>query len=279
MIDTIYDLLKSARQQLQISETAALDAEILLAHVLKITRVQLYSQLQQPVNSELKNLFAQFIQRRAEGEPVAYITGYREFWSLPIQVTSATLIPRPETEILVECVLTCLPAEAICNVADLGTGSGAIALAIASERPQWNLVATDKMPAALAIAQQNAEHLQLKNIQFQQGDWCYALPHKLFDAIISNPPYINKEDTYWQNNTNAFEPVTALLAEEAGLRDIRNIIEQAPAYLKTGGWLILEHGYDQAEAVQQLLIQKGYKNLTVKRDLAGINRALVAQVP
>jgi len=274
----IRDLLIGAKQQLTAYDTAALDAEILLAHVLQITRAQLYASAEQPVNSAQEKLFTALIARHVAGEPVAYIIGYREFWSLSIKVTADTLIPRPETEHVVECVLRKLPHDKPCKVADLGTGSGAIALALASECPRWNLVATDKMPAALQVARQNATRLQLNNIQFYQGSWCEALGSELYDAIVSNPPYIDDQGQYWRDNLNLFEPRTALLAEEAGLADLHTIIRQAPQHLKPGGWLVLEHGYDQGNAVKQLLIQYGYNSVESQHDLANIARVVVAQV-
>lgn len=278
MATAINDVLKWAKQQLQASDTAALDAEILLAHLLKMNRAQLYIHSNQIVDAQLSKSFEQLINRRLIGEPVAYIVGYQEFWSLSFKVTPDTLIPRPETECLVECALAKLPVDKGCKIVDLGTGSGAVALAIASERPHWTIMATDKMPAALAIAQENAQRLQISNVNFKQSNWCEALGDEKFDAIISNPPYINANDQYWRANINLFEPITALLADDAGLADLHIIIQQASQHLKPDGWLMLEHGYDQSNIIQQMLVQYGYRIIETKRDLANIERVVVAKI-
>ncbi len=277
MTNTLRHILLWAKAQLKAIDSGNLDAEILVAHALQISRPQLYIKLSESINAETQASIEQLMQRRASGEPIAYIVGYREFWSLNLQVTPATLIPRPETECLVEATLSLLPKDECCHVADLGTGSGAIALALASERPGWSIVATDKILAALKVAQDNARLLKVHNVQFYQGNWCEPLDKQRFDAIISNPPYIDKNDKSWCETVKLYEPATALIAEEAGLADIRDIIEQAQPYLKPGGWLLLEHGYNQAAIVKQLLIQNGYKNIQTKHDLAHISRVAVAQ--
>lgn len=276
---SIRALLLAAIKQLQKStQTPQLDAELLLAYLLQVTREYVISYPEQTLTVLQQQQFSQLIARRVAGEPVAYILGRKEFWLLDLQVTSATLIPRPETELLVELALQNLPKDVSINVADLGTGSGAIALALAKECSQWQLAATDKSKAALAIAKLNAAQLQIHNIAFYAGDWCTALPMKQrFAAIISNPPYIDADDVHLQQPELQFEPNTALVAAENGLSDIRNIIAQACHYLTKGGLLLLEHGYDQAMMVRELLARAGYSAIASYCDGAGIERVTGAR--
>jgi release factor glutamine methyltransferase len=244
-------------------------------------------------------IFQRAIQRRAQGMPVAYIVGYKEFWSLNLEVTPDTLIPRPETELLVECVLNIFPnpipsvtisthssnsaiTQSLSDtlpirIVDLGTGSGAIAWAIANERPEWEVWAVDKSTAALCVAQRNARHLHVENITFAACDWCNALPRKYFHCVVSNPPYIDPQDHCLQDLNLQFEPITALTAEEGGLQDIKNIISQAREVLLPGGFLLLEHGADQCVAVLNLLGKKGYSALKDYSDLAGHARVAVGR--
>jgi release factor glutamine methyltransferase len=204
------------------------------------------------------------------GEPVAHLIGTQEFWSLSLQVSPDTLIPRPETERLVELALERIPSDANWRIADLGTGSGAIALAVAKERPACQIIATDKSTAALDIAKENARLNQIANVTFLQGDWLAAVKDEPpFEMILSNPPYIKEDDPHLQQGDVRFDPDSALQAGTEGLDDLQQIIEQALAHLKPGGWLLLEHGYDQQNAVMQLLQQAGYEQIEDYPDLAG----------
>lgn len=213
-------------------------------------------------------LFASLCARRAGGEPLAYITGSREFFGIGLQVDARVLIPRPDTETLVEWALALLPHGSAPRVADLGTGSGAIALAIKSRRADANVLATDASPGALAVAAANANALGL-DVELRRADWLAGIAGP-FDLIVSNPPYIAQGDPHLQGL--AHEPPAALVAGPDGLRDIRLIVGQAPARLRAGGWLLLEHGYDQAAAVRALLDDAGFRHVASRRDLAGIER-------
>lgn len=254
-----------------------LDAEILLAHALNISREQLYLHATDKLSAKAQEISADLIQRRQSGEPVAYITGAREFWSLPLQVTRDTLIPRPETELLVEISLSLFSQEQSIELVDLGTGSGAIALAIASERSHWQITATDKMYEALEIARKNARQLQMTNLTFLSGDWCQALPEKKYDVIVSNPPYLHPEDGHLFQNGLSFEPREALVSGIDGMEDIDKIISQAKYFLVEGGWLLLEHGCEMASDVEKILRKEDYKNIEKYRDLSGNDRVIAAQ--
>jgi release factor glutamine methyltransferase len=260
------------------SDSPTLDAELLLASVLKISRAALIARSEQLLTAEQQKTFDVLIARRQQGEPIAYLLGHREFWSLDLIVTSDTLIPRPETELLVEKVLALLPADFPQKIADLGTGSGAIALAIAHERPHWSLYATDQSAAALAVAKQNAERLNISNVNFFCGDWFRALPHQQFNAIISNPPYIATNDPHLQKADLRFEPKSALVSGDDGLSDIRQLIAEAKNYLQKGGWLFLEHGFDQAVHVREQLQAAGYQDVQTDFDLAGHPRVTLGRI-
>jgi release factor glutamine methyltransferase len=253
---------------LQNCKVDQLDAEILLAHVLNVSRSYLYAWPEKMLSAAQEKIFFELIDRRINGEPVAYLIGHQEFWSLDFLVTQDVLIPRPETELLVEMILE-IPAEQLA-VADLGAGSGAIALSIAHERPNWEVHATDASHAALQIAKKNAERLKIKNITFHDGDWLQALPSLLFDVIVSNPPYIAANDAHLLQLT--YEPQSALISGPDGLEDIRKIIRDAGRYLKSDGYLMLEHGYDQADEIRKLFETAGYKNVFSIRDLSGNER-------
>jgi len=214
------------------------------------------------------------LQRRAAGEPLAYITGTKEFFGLPLQVDARVLDPRPDTETLVEWALEHMPLQAPCAVIDLGTGSGAIALALQHQRPQATVTAVDASPEALAVAQANGQRLRLP-VRFIHSHWLREV-QGTFDLIVSNPPYIRADDPHLTALTH--EPLQALASGADGLEDIRAIIERAPAHLKPSGWLLLEHGYDQAEAVRALFTQAGWKNIQSRQDLAGIERCTGAQL-
>jgi release factor glutamine methyltransferase len=251
-------------------EAAQRDAEILLGHVLQQGRTWLYTWPEREVTADSEARYRQLLEARAGGEPVAYLTGEREFWSLSLRVTPDTLIPRIETETLVEWALALdLPAAAA--VADLGTGSGAIALALASERPQWCVTGSDFSAAALDVARANAQRLKLQ-VHWCESNWLQAFDGQRFDLVVSNPPYIATGDSHLSRGDLRFEPATALSSGSDGLRDIRELVRRAPDYLRSGGWLLLEHGYDQGAAVRELLKVAGYECIETRCDLAGHDR-------
>ena len=262
----------AARRLIGVSATPRLDAEVLLAAALNCPRSILYAWPERIPEPELAERFAAWLERRLNGEPVAYLTGRREFWSLELEVTPDTLIPRPETELLVELALERLPADQVVVIADLGTGSGAIALALAVERPRARIVAIDQSPAALAVARRNTERLQIANVEFRPGDWCAPLAGEFFDLIVANPPYVAAADPRWRQGDLRFEPPAALISGPDGLDALRIIIAQTPAVLKPGGWLLLEHGYDQGEAVPGLLRECGFNEVADHQDTAGLSR-------
>jgi len=251
------------------SPTPRLDAEVLVMHACGIGRSELITRHDAALTDEQQNRLEGLLVRRKRGEPVAYITGTREFWSMELDVTPGTLIPRPETELLVEKALEHIPRDAEWTIADLGTGSGAVALAIAKERPRCRVVATDSSPAALDVARSNAEKFALTNVEFREGDWFAALAGGTFDMILSNPPYIRAGDPHLKQGDVRFEPATALVAGAEGLDAIRHIARHAREFLKPGGWLLFEHGWDQAEAIGDYLRQQGYRNIVSHTDLTG----------
>lgn len=269
---TIKTALHDATARLTVHESAALDAEVLLAHVLGRDRSHLRAWPEKALTAEQSKAFEALVARRAAGEPVAHLTGLREFWSLALTVTPDTLIPRPETELLVELALERLPADHALRVADLGTGSGAIALAIASERAACHITATDRSAAALAVARENAASLGLHNVAFADGDWCAALGDARFDLIVSNPPYVRTDDPHLTRGDVRFEPIAALDAGTDGLDDLRAIVACAAMYLNNGAWLLLEHGWDQGEAVRTLLERAGYADVQTYSDAGGRDR-------
>ncbi len=270
---TVIIALQQANQQLSSSsETPTLDAEILLADILKISRSYLFAFPERELTSPEITSFENAIQQRKQQIPIAYIVGHKEFWSLDLKVTRDTLIPRPETELLVELALKqVIGPEKI--IADLGTGSGAIALALAHERPSWEIHATDLSSNALDVAKQNAARLQLSNIHFHSGNWLEALPlEKKFDMIVSNPPYVAWEDPFLERERLQHEPQSAWMADENGLKEIRCIITHAKQYLKRGGRLLLEHGFEQAAEVRRFFTKWGYSDIETYRDLGGHER-------
>ena len=270
-----------ASQALQPSATALLEAELLLAHALGAARVYLHTWPQRELTETQLSQFHALLTRRAAGEPLAYITGQREFWSMQLQVTPDTLIPRPETELLVELALQRIARDADGRIADLGTGSGAIALAVARERPRCTIVASDISPAALVVAQENARCLNIHNVEFRRGDdsgaWDSALHGEHFDMIVSNPPYISSDDPHLTAGDLRFEPHLALEAGTDGMQHLRAIAAVGRSRLMPGGWLLLEHGYDQGFALAQLLTAMGYQDVQGHRDLAGHNRIITAR--
>ena len=276
MSQNISAILKRAAQQfVAVTDAPQLEAEILLAHVLKVTRVYLHTWPEKQLEPAQQIAMQDLVARRLQGEPIAYLTGHREFWSLDLVVTADVLIPRSDTERLVELVLEHVQAERAV-IADLGTGSGAIALALAKERPNWTIYATDASVAALEIAQLNAQQLPLSNVIFCHGDWCEPLPKVHFDAIVSNPPYIAEDDPHLLQGDLRFEPRSALVAHDAGFQDLAQIISDAKSYLKLGGLLFLEHGYQQAVQVLSFLEKERYTHTNVYQDLAGLDRVTIA---
>ena len=266
-------LLAQARAAIDV-----VDAEHLLLHVLARPRSWLFAHADDAVADAEAAAFRALVERRAQGEPVAYLTGTQGFWSLELAVTPATLIPRPETERLVELALERLPAGVAVRVADLGTGSGAIALAIARERPQAQVIATDASAAALDVARANAERNRVRNVQFRQGDWLAPLAGERFDLIASNPPYIADGDPHLSAGDLRFEPPTALSSGADGLDAIRVIVRAARARLQPGGWLLLEHGWDQGDAVRALLQGGGYGDVATEQDLEARDRISLGRV-
>lgn len=265
----IASLLRSA--ELPDSPTARLDVELLLAAALGKTRSYLHTWPERIVSSEAAQTFASYVQRRRAGEPVAYILGQQGFWKLDLEVAPHTLIPRPETELLVETALVLLPATAA-RVLDLGTGTGAIALALASERPSWQVTAVDRVPEAVALAERNRQRLDLDNVTVCNSHWFSALEGQRYGLIISNPPYIAACDPHLVAGDVRFEPASALVAGDDGLDDLRAIIAKAPEHLEAGGWLLLEHGYDQAPAVRELLAKHDFEQIESRDDLSGHQR-------
>jgi release factor glutamine methyltransferase len=260
-------------------EEARFDAEQLLLHVLGVDRAWLFAHATDAVADDARQRFEQLLRHRAEGQPLAYLTGRRGFWTLDLQVNPATLIPRPETELLVEQALARLPADKLRRVADMGTGSGAVALSIASERPLAMVIATDLLGPTLAVAVKNAQAHTLENVWFRRGHWYAALGNDRFDMIVSNPPYIAAGDPHLQQGDLRFEPPPALASGADGLDAIREIIAGAPAHLVRGGWLLLEHGRDQGEAIRALLEQAGFADVETVRDLEQRDRVTLGRLP
>lgn len=277
-LPTIKEALQDAQARLaDTSGSAQLDAEVLLAHAIESNRTYLHTWPDKKLTPEQQQTFQQLIKQRLNGVPVAYITGYREFWDMTLQVTQDTLIPRPETELMVEMVLEKIPPDAQWNIADLGTGSGAIALAIARERPGCQVTATDSSAAALAVAKANAQRLNISNVRFIEGHWFQPIENDQFEIIVSNPPYVHPSDPHLQKGDLRFEPTQALQSIPDGLRDIRIISNAARGHLTPPGWLILEHGFDQGTAVMERLQELGYEDVTVVDDLSHNERICIGK--
>ncbi|HEY9133476.1 MAG TPA: peptide chain release factor N(5)-glutamine methyltransferase [Dyella sp.] len=247
------------------------EAELLLIHALGKPRSWLIAHDNDPLDPVVLRAYRAMIERRAIGEPVAYITGRRGFWSFDLEVSQATLIPRPETELLVELALERLPVDSASAVVDLGTGSGAIALALAHERRRAKVVATDRSVDALSVAEGNARRLGLR-VEFAQGDWFDAVPGRHFSLVVSNPPYIEAADPHLERGDLRFEPPHALASGIDGLDAIRRIVDEAPRYLEEGGWLLVEHGWNQGDGVRSLFDARGYREVSTFRDLEGRDR-------
>lgn len=274
---SIKQQLRWARDSLSaISSSAQLDAEVLLAHCLGKDRSYLLTWPERPLSETELDCFHGLVRRRLQPQPVAYLLGQREFYSLELNTTPATLVPRPETELLVDSVLQKIEGLASPQVLELGTGTGAIAVAIKQHAPQCRVVATDMHTEALVVAQSNAQkhHVQ---IEFVESDWFQHLPQQCFDIIVSNPPYIAADDPYLRQGDLPAEPQSALCSGESGLEALQTIISGASHYLKAGGWIILEHGYAQAEAVAQLLSNAGFEQIELFRDFNDLPRMSIAR--
>ncbi|MYM63217.1 peptide chain release factor N(5)-glutamine methyltransferase [Pseudomaricurvus sp. HS19] len=267
---TIKQLLRHAQATID-SDSPRLDAEVLLAHVLQKDRTYLFTWPEKTLTEEQAEQFQALLQQRQQGLPVAHLIGQREFWGLPLAVDNSTLIPRPDTETLVEVALQ-LPLPDNTRALDLGTGTGAIALALASEKPSWTLLGVDRSPEAVALAQHNAAALGLGNATLRQSDWFSAVTGQNFDLIVSNPPYIDEDDPHLAEGDVRFEPQTALVAANHGLADLELIVGCAPDFLGAGGWLLLEHGYQQGGAVRELLRARGFEQVATHRDLGDQER-------
>jgi release factor glutamine methyltransferase len=269
----IDDALTWATFLLTKSDSALLDAQILLAYVLEKETVYLMTWPERDLTVLQKSTFEMLIEKRINGVPVAYLTGTREFWSLPLKVNDSTLIPRPDTEILVETALAyCLPQS---SILDLGTGSGAIILALASELPNSHCYAVDFNQDAVSLASENAKSLNIINVTFKQSNWFESIQGK-FDVIVSNPPYIDQNDKHLQQGDVRFEPLSALVASENGLSDIRVIATQAQGYLNNKGSLMIEHGFEQGLAVREIFYSLGYHNIQTIKDYGDNERITIA---
>ncbi|HID9468815.1 TPA: peptide chain release factor N(5)-glutamine methyltransferase [Serratia liquefaciens] len=270
--------LKAAVARLTQSESARRDAEILLGFVTGRARTFLMAFGETVLTPQEQDQLERLLARRESGEPVAYLIGEREFWSLPLSVSPATLIPRPDTECLVELALELLPSSP-CAILDLGTGTGAIALALASERPDCKVTGVDLQPEAVALARHNAQKLSIGNAQFLQGSWFAPLAGETFALIASNPPYIDAADPHLAQGDVRFEPSSALVAPQQGLADLSAIVQQAPHHLQSQGWLLLEHGWQQGESVRALLQAAGFISIDTRRDYGGNDRVTFGQWP
>lgn len=262
--------LSDAIQFAQVAGLERLDAELLLAHASAQTRTYLYAYPETELSADQSAVFEKLVQRRRTGEPIAYLTGQREFWSLPLSVSSATLIPRPDTEVLVELVLDMFDHSPL-HCLDLGTGSGAIALAIKSERTAWKVWGIDRVSEAVSLAKKNAGQLNL-DVEFSSGDWLADVPQRSQDIIVSNPPYIDALDAHLQEGDVRFEPRSALVAEQGGLADIKNITQQSLSVMKPDGWLFFEHGWQQGSAVRDILGNAGFERIRTVQDYGGRDR-------
>jgi len=269
----------AARKQDSNLGSSRIDAELLLGEATGSSRTALIAWPERTLEPAQRAHFRTLVERRASGEPIAYILGQREFWGLQLAVAPTTLIPRPDTELLVECTLQALSATSPIVCADLGTGTGAIAAALAHERPAWTLIAIERSIGAMAIAAANARQLQLGNLLPLQADWLQGIGPERLDAIVSNPPYVADDDPHLRRGDLRFEPRTALVAGPDGLDAIRAILDQAPRSLRSGGWIGIEHGWDQGAEVRRLLKRAGFEKVKTHRDLAGHERVSSANKP
>ncbi len=278
---TVRAILRTAAQNLtQTSPTPRMDAELLLMHVLNVSRGWLYAHDDAALTDEQQQNFNRLLQQRQQGIPIAYLTGHKEFWSMDLLVNKHTLIPRPETELLVERTLEKLVDIPHARILELGTGTGAISLALAHEHPDWQIDAADISKEALEVARENAQRLKITNISFSRSDWFSAFPalHR-YNAVISNPPYIRETDPHLSSEDIRFEPRQALTSGSDGLDAIRHLITQSPDYLKSNGWLLFEHGYDQTRDIHTLLKLHKYQHIQQWKDIYGNDRVSGAPPP
>lgn len=275
-VPSIQQCLLDAIKLLRDSSSASLDSEVLLAKVLNKNRAHLRAWPEKVLNESQLQKFQSFLIERAKGIPIAYIMGEKEFWSRGFTVTPDVLIPRPETELIIELALALIPNKPTYHIADLGTGSGAIAITLGLERPNTTVLAIDYSDKALTVASQNAQRLKASNVTLRRSDWLNKVTGE-FDLIISNPPYIDKQDSHLQQGDVRFEPASALIAENNGLKDIQRIAKQAKGFLKNEAYLMLEHGFDQQQQVQEILQSSGYTSVKTHKDLIGHPRVTIAQ--
>ena len=273
----IVEALEYGRIALGESESPEVDSQVLLGHVLECTRSYFHTWPEKKLTFDQQKQFEFFIEQRQQGKPVAHITGLRGFWSLNLKVTPDTLIPRPDTELLVSLALEKLKPEM--TVADLGTGTGAVGLSLAQEVSSIKLFASDASAAALEVAKVNAINNQITNVQFWQGSWLNAIKADCLDMIVSNPPYIEADDEHLSQGDVRFEPITALASGLDGLDDIRHITVQAQQCLNSAGWLLIEHGYHQTEQVQHLFSAAGFINISSHKDYGDNDRVVIGQQP
>jgi release factor glutamine methyltransferase len=279
LVSTLIDEAKNkiaAQAELTFSDPA-LEARLLFEHVSGKSRSWQMAHAKEPVQAEWLKDYYYVLEQRLSGKPIAFITGTQGFWSLELAVENCTLIPRQDTETLVEACLG-LAVQAQAQVLDLGTGTGAIALALASERPAWQVLGVDVIPEAVTLAQKNAAAHDL-NVSFKQSDWFSALQGQRFDMIVSNPPYVESSSEYLQQGDLRYEPLSALASGQDGLDDIRRIIQHAPAHLKANGWLLLEHGSNQSHLIAELFAQKGFVQIQHKKDYNHLERVTFASWP
>jgi len=268
---SIAELLRLGSVLEGVSDSPRLDLEVLLCHVLDKPRSYLFTWPEKSLDQKSTQQFNDLLKRRAEGEPIAYLTGKKEFWSLSLEVNTTTLIPRPDTEVLVETALNIID-KPDARVLDLGTGTGAIALALANEHPCWQIIAVDIVPEAVALAEKNRQRLGLNNVSVMCSNWFEGVTQQKFDLIVTNPPYIDVDDHHLKEGDVRFEPDSALVSGDQGLADIQLIICGAKRYLAEGGCLLIEHGYQQAGAVRNMLCDEGFTQVETRRDLGGHER-------
>ncbi|MCL6270338.1 peptide chain release factor N(5)-glutamine methyltransferase [Sansalvadorimonas sp. 2012CJ34-2] len=267
----ISDILTRTVDLSRVSSTPRLDLELLVCHVINRPRSFLFSHPEYTLTEKQALHLESLLKHRLIGHPIAHLTGSRDFWSLELLVEPSTLIPRPDTEILVEQALECCDHRPR-QVLDLGTGTGAIALALASERPGWEVFGCDRIPEAVELARKNATHNKLERVQFLESNWFAELPEQTFDLIVSNPPYIRDDDPHLSQGDVRFEPVSALTSGSDGLDDIRHIAQESIRWLNDDGWLMVEHGYDQGEDVRRIFTENGFKQVSTAQDLSGHDR-------
>ncbi len=269
---TIAEAMAMRQRLMGLSDSPDLDVSLLLCHCLEKPRSYLYSWPESELAPEQEKHFRHLVDRRIAGEPIAHILGERDFWSLPLAVSPLTLIPRPDTECLVERALGILAEQVNPKILDLGTGTGAIALALASERSDADILASDFSSDVVALAERNRDTLGLSNVRLVCSSWFDSIPVQRFNLIVSNPPYIDPDDPHLSEGDVRFEPSSALVAAEGGMADLRSIIGAAPDYLIAGGELLLEHGYSQGEQVRTALIERGFSNVASQADYGGNER-------